>query len=395
MVKPRLKKLFSGEKCGICHRPAQGIKYNAISCDSCRVFFRRIVIMKDTCTKTNQPFEQPCMRNHILHKNPGLPERDIMLKCQHCRFMQCITAGMKEEYVQGSIAFVDHRTCRRKKGKSTSPRAESTSPSTSSTISDICQNKLRMNNYTLGAQKQQLVEMIRQFWLSYCNTSSSQASQLSERTNSACGGMVERKMPQTVNCVDHIKTALYMHVRKLTDFLNLLPMTGGMFSEEKKQMIVMKCYIEVIVLRWTTTTTESDKGRHIRGVTGINYNFDEMCKFGSSWTDKFKEYFSISRIINKAQPDETDLALMSALIILTADRHSDLSEQQKSIMSAYQEFFAEFLWEKCKAENNKKKFYILISELVHLRSTIREVDVTKVHGYQRRIVLTNDVTITV
>jgi hypothetical protein len=44
----------------------------------------------------------------------------------------------------------------------------------------------------------------------------------------------------------------------------------------------------------------------------------------------------ISRIINKAQPDETDLALMSALIILTADRHSDLSEQQKSIMSAYQ-----------------------------------------------------------
>ena len=84
--------------------------------------------------------------------------------------------------------------------------------------------------------------MIRQFWLSYCNTSSSQASQLSERTNSACGGMVERKMPQTVNCVDHIKTALYMHVRKLTDFLNLLPMTGGMFSEEKKQMIVMKSW---------------------------------------------------------------------------------------------------------------------------------------------------------
>ena len=43
------------------------------------------------------------MRNHILHKNPGLPERDIMLKCQHCRFMQCITAGMKEEYVQGKL----------------------------------------------------------------------------------------------------------------------------------------------------------------------------------------------------------------------------------------------------------------------------------------------------
>ena len=35
-------------KCHICHeKPARGIKYNAISCDSCRVFFRRIVLIKD------------------------------------------------------------------------------------------------------------------------------------------------------------------------------------------------------------------------------------------------------------------------------------------------------------------------------------------------------------
>lgn len=45
--KKRERKLEPGELCAVCKkRPAKGIKYNAVSCDACRVFFRRVV--KDT-----------------------------------------------------------------------------------------------------------------------------------------------------------------------------------------------------------------------------------------------------------------------------------------------------------------------------------------------------------
>ena len=54
----RQKKLFAGEKCSICDREANGIKYNAISCDSCRVFFRRIVLSMEKSNKT----QLPCIR---------------------------------------------------------------------------------------------------------------------------------------------------------------------------------------------------------------------------------------------------------------------------------------------------------------------------------------------
>ena len=46
--KDRGKKLEPGELCAVCRkRPAKGIKYNAVSCDACRVFFRRVVRESD------------------------------------------------------------------------------------------------------------------------------------------------------------------------------------------------------------------------------------------------------------------------------------------------------------------------------------------------------------
>ena len=35
-------------QCSICDRPANGMKYNAVSCDACRVFFGRIVKEQDS-----------------------------------------------------------------------------------------------------------------------------------------------------------------------------------------------------------------------------------------------------------------------------------------------------------------------------------------------------------
>jgi len=61
----RQKKLFAGEKCSICDREANGIKYNAISCDSCRVFFRRIVLSMEK----NNRSQLECIRVNLFFSN--------------------------------------------------------------------------------------------------------------------------------------------------------------------------------------------------------------------------------------------------------------------------------------------------------------------------------------
>ena len=94
---PREKKLFQGELCHCCHsRPAKGFKYNAISCDACRVFFRRVVKESDEDANYQLP---EC-----------LCEATFNTKCQSCRFKLCLDAGMKREYVSGTSFYRDNRT---------------------------------------------------------------------------------------------------------------------------------------------------------------------------------------------------------------------------------------------------------------------------------------------
>ena len=74
---------------------------------------------------------------HIEHKNPSLTEGEVTLKCQHCRFQACIDAGMKEEYVQGSMAFGDNRTSRKTR---TSSDGSPSSPTAQSAVISVVEN---------------------------------------------------------------------------------------------------------------------------------------------------------------------------------------------------------------------------------------------------------------
>ena len=124
--KKRDKKLFNDELCHVCKtRPAKGfkeqadfcqiikqlkddldncykdkrmtsLKYNAISCDACRVFFRRVVKDSDSAVDYQLP---DCKCGDVC--NP---------LCQSCRFGKCLNAGMKREYVSGTSFYQDQRT---------------------------------------------------------------------------------------------------------------------------------------------------------------------------------------------------------------------------------------------------------------------------------------------
>ena len=215
----------------------------------------------------------------MAHKNPLLTERVLILKCQHCRFQACIDAGMKQEYVQGSIAFGDNRTSRK-------PRSgDHEHEGGSALVQDDRGRDQPMNqawstsvpavSALLNSSTHHLMELVSTFWGRYCY----------EQSNSAAAEtwIAPDSAISKLQCVDHIKDALQLHAYRLTELLDMLPYTRFMFTLQQKSMIIMKCYIEVIVLRWVMTT--SSCGKSIRGVTGIAYQTEDIwyVSFMANW----------------------------------------------------------------------------------------------------------------
>ena len=191
-----------------------------------------------------------------------MTERELTLKCQHCRFLACAVAGMKEEYIQGSLAFGDHRTCRKKSGVDNGG-------STGSNLVPpevACLNSYPIATPLLHSSNDQLIQLIRMFWGRY--------SYEKAATPAATGWTVPDTAVAKLDCIDHIKDAMHLHISRLTQLLDLLPYTRLMFTPEQKTEIISKCYVEVIVLRWVMTTNADEQS--IRGVTGIEYKFDDL-----------------------------------------------------------------------------------------------------------------------
>ena len=118
----------------------------------------------------------------------------------------------------------------------------------------------------LHSCKVHLTDLIRTFWGRYCYDKSD--------SSAAEAWIAPDNAISRLQCIDHIKDALHLHVYRLTQLLDMLPYTRLMFNSEQKSMIIMKCYIEVIVLRWVMTTNVD--GQSIRGVTGIDYKWGDI-----------------------------------------------------------------------------------------------------------------------
>ncbi|CAP22624.2 Protein CBR-NHR-222 [Caenorhabditis briggsae] len=71
------------KKCTICVRPAFGKNYGSLSCDACKMFFRRCLLLdlQFNCRRSKRCFEN-------LTENSKTPH------CKFCRFQKCLETGM-------------------------------------------------------------------------------------------------------------------------------------------------------------------------------------------------------------------------------------------------------------------------------------------------------------
>ena len=73
-------------KCEICKQPAVGYNYSVLSCNGCRLFFRRTVLNKQkySCERVDSLA--------VCKQINSIAERQK--RCKACRFQACIDAGM-------------------------------------------------------------------------------------------------------------------------------------------------------------------------------------------------------------------------------------------------------------------------------------------------------------
>uniref|UniRef100_A0A914UVQ5 Uncharacterized protein n=1 Tax=Plectus sambesii TaxID=2011161 RepID=A0A914UVQ5_9BILA len=72
--------------CSACSDEASGRHYGGITCNSCKIFFRRTVRHK---------LEYKCRK-----RNECVINKETRANCRHCRFKKCIQAGMQIQAVQ-------------------------------------------------------------------------------------------------------------------------------------------------------------------------------------------------------------------------------------------------------------------------------------------------------
>lgn len=71
--------------CGVCGDKALGYNFNAVTCESCKAFFRRNALAKKDF---RCPFNEQCLITTITRRF-----------CQKCRLDKCFAIGMRKDYI--------------------------------------------------------------------------------------------------------------------------------------------------------------------------------------------------------------------------------------------------------------------------------------------------------
>jgi len=430
-------KLLPGEKCHVCRdKPAKGIKYNAISCDSCRVFFRRIVLIKDS--HPNRNTWSKCTYGALRQRSPHADEIALRQRCQHCRLKLCYQHGMADHYVTNSIAGKKRKQAireaqdrfeqRKKKQRTRTALAQvgsviATSPTTSSnqevvlrpyTVYDKSSYLIMPSarNYFTGGQSEKTVSL-NDFWSFYINPQSPANVLKLKQIRDAPSATVtstekifqgwmrkkalmsswELKKPAQANRMDalrstkmyeHIRDSLLLHFHSVLVMFTFTPELDKLIPHETRSNMAIASYGELIVIRWAHTAHINEQGElKINALSGSKISGSNLKELGL--LKGFLEYFEVTKKILATGADSTDLALLSALSVLTCDRGVPLTRKEAKAVYKFQEAIGEILHKKCKQEGKPKKFTALIEVLALLRSTVKQVDLDKMRNYQAKI----------
>ena len=100
-------------------------------------------------------------------------------------------------------------------------------------------------------------------------------------------------------------------------------------------------YGELIVIRWAQAARNTQGGVVlIDGLSGSNFSQDNLKELGL--LSGFMQYYEVTRKLKALNPDSQDLALLSALAVLTCDRGVPISPNKSAVIYRLQEWGYKF-----------------------------------------------------
>lgn len=430
----RDKKLFQNEKCTICGAAAKGFKYGAISCEACRVFFRRLVKDRDDWLRNNSGREYDkiiCTCLRIKQNHPDRDEEFIRYKCQKHRFEKCYKSGMDDAYVKGSINFDDQRTdsqvrrCdperpgqRRTRPSSTNIdddiSIETSSPKSSRTTSPDYSSSRSQNDITIARPPSTSIttvispsevagiDKLLGFWSRYIEgvtqvrptEMQALASQLQNSASiTPTNGMdtpdrLKTNLDSRCNALTYLKASLTDHKRAVDTIFDFMePELKRRLSPQTKMNLVQSCVGELCVIRWCRTYERDENGDDsIVGLYGFRTTFRQIRAL--NFDQHFQRYWEGAEKLIRFEPDDLDLALCCALVVTQHDRIKYTREEDK-LLNNYAEWLFKIFRKKCHRQmgekEGEKKFQRMLFSVFNLRVVVKEKDIRQIVGYERKL----------
>ncbi|XP_072181115.1 retinoic acid receptor alpha-like isoform X2 [Diadema setosum] len=259
--------------CFVCQDKSSGYHYGVSACEGCKGFFRRSVQknMQYTCHR-----DQKCIINKVTRN-----------RCQHCRLKKCFEVGMSKECV---------RNDRNKKKKVKEEATESLVIPTE--IEDVLQCVLQAHRDTFP-QKPLLPPH---------NVDEDEESPLHP---------VSHFKGQDIDMVmfDYVTDMSSRAIVMVVDFAKKLPGFLQLSTQDQITLLKASC-LDIMILRICSRFNPDDAS--VTFTTGLTLTQGQLKSggFGSLLDIIFQFALSLSRM----NIDETEIALLSAICLISEDR---------------------------------------------------------------------------
>ncbi|XP_035205960.1 ecdysone-induced protein 78C-like isoform X2 [Stegodyphus dumicola] len=304
--------------CKVCGDKASGYHYGVTSCEGCKGFFRRSIQKK---------IEYRCLRDEkclVIRLNRN--------RCQFCRFKKCLDVGMSRDSVRYG------RVPKRSRERMEENRV--TQSEADQSIRDIENKELAMYDMTLTIAQAHhsncAYTELRTRGLvrkpAILGRNEFQTSNVSEKGNTQVAP--DSLEQQKIVMWQHFAAFLTPSIQRIVEFAKKIP---GFFdlTQDDQLLLIKKGFFEIWVVHASRLTSPSDStitfcdGSYItRQQVELMFDYEFVLAL-----------FNFVTSLNSMELNDTEVALFSAIVLLTSERHGiydhkAIDQLQEKIMEA-------------------------------------------------------------
>ncbi|XP_041477822.1 retinoic acid receptor alpha-A-like isoform X2 [Lytechinus variegatus] len=260
--------------CFVCQDKSSGYHYGVSACEGCKGFFRRSVQknMQYTCHR-----DQKCIINKVTRN-----------RCQHCRLKKCFEVGMSKECV---------RNDRNKKKKKNDEVTESLVIPTE--IEDILQEVLRAHRDTFPQRPLHPIHNV------------------DEEEEGVQNHPISNFKGQDIDMVmfDYVTDMSSRAIVMVVDFAKKLPGFLTLSTQDQITLLKASC-LDIMILRICSRFNPQDAS--VTFTTGLTLTQGQLKAGG--FGSLLDVIFTFASSLSRMHIDETEIALLSAICLISEDR---------------------------------------------------------------------------